>query len=126
VPEQPLELSVFRGVHDHDQVVAGRELVLGQQRDVVHDDGVRARLLLELAHPLPDQRVDDLVQPSQPDRIGEHDLAETIPVQAAIGPEHASTELGDHGRQPAGPRLHNLPGDGVRVDQYGALRGQAA
>ena len=42
-PYEPVELGLGAGVHDDDEVVEGGEAVLGEEGDVVDDDGVVGR-----------------------------------------------------------------------------------
>ena len=107
-------------------VEAALAAALGQQRHVVHDDGPCAVSGLHggafgRLHPLADQRVHDLVELAAQPGIGEHDLAEALPVQRAVRAEHVLAEgRGDPG-QPGRAGLDHLPGGHVRVDEHRAV-----
>ncbi len=66
----------------------------------------------------------DRLQSAAGVRIGEHDRAERLPVQAAVGAQQMRPELPDDGRQARRSRRDHLPGDRVRVDHMSTMVGQ--
>ena len=121
IPGQPLQLHPRRHVHDHDQVEAALEVVLRDQRDVVHDDRRVARLPLQFAHPLADPVMDDRIQFAAQRGVGEHELAQPVPVQAAVAPQHLRAELRRDLGQAGRAGGDHLPRDGIGVDDDGTV-----
>src|SRR6266536_3592467 len=123
---QPGQPRGLRRLHDHDQVVLPGQPVLDQQRDVEDHHRVRWRGRQRLGGPLRHQRVHYRVQPAPGRLVGEHDRGQPGPVQPAVRAAHPRPELRQHGLQAAAARLDHLAGDGVGVDDDGAVPGQQA
>ena len=102
-PYQPVELGGGVGVHHDHQVVERGEAVLGQQRDVVDDDRVRARGFLEFGGAAADQRVDDRVERLAALLVGEDDRAEFGAVEVAVGGQDAGPNSATTAASPGVP-----------------------
>ena len=81
-------------------------------------------LAVQLAHPLVHQGVHDGVQLRAQAGLGEDQLAQAVPVQAAVRPDHLRAEHRGDLAQPGSAGLHHLAGGLVRVHDRGPARGE--
>ena len=112
------------GAHHDDQVVLGGHALLDEQGHVVHDHGIRARVVDELRGARPDRRVGECLEVAQGGRVPEDHPPERRPVEATVGAEHVRPEPVGHRGQRRRAGLDDLAGHGIRVDHHGAERRQ--
>ena len=120
-----LHPDVVRGVHHHHQMEVAALAGFDQQRDVLDHDGAGRGGGDHRGGALPDQGMDDAVEHREAFRVAEHQGAQPGPVQAAVRRQDGLAEGLDDARQPGGSRFHDLPGQGVGVDQHRAEFAQA-
>ena len=113
---QPGHPGRLVGVHHHDEVVGRAEVLLDQQRHVVHDDRLGGRLRDELGGPGPHERVGDLLEVGTGPGVAEHQRTERRPVQRTVGGEHLRPEAPPHLGEAGGAGRHDLTRDAVGVD----------
>ena len=97
LPHQPLDLHPDGRVHHHNQIETALQVILGDQRDVEDDDRRLPASRSSSAIRSPTRGWTIAIQLPAQRFIGEHKLAQPVPVQGAISRQHVRAEL-------AGPR----------------------
>ena len=114
--DEPAQPHLLRRPHDDDEVVLRAQVLLDEERHVVHDDGVRPGRGDELLGARPDGGVRERLEVSQGGRVTEDHPAERSTVQTAVRGDHVGAEAVDHGGERRHPGLDDLAGHGVRID----------
>ncbi len=122
--DEPFEPELSRRFHVNGEVEVGSPAGLGQQWDVLDDDGVVRLGGGELSGPLADSRMDDRLEFGARVRVVEDDAGESGTVEGTVLVEDVGAEPGDDGGEAVGVRGDDVSGERVRVDDISPQPGE--
>ncbi len=111
---------VVGGVDHDNEVVGALHVQLHQQRHIVNEHCLRGQSGDQCSGARGDSGMSDAVEGLSRIRVGEDDVGQGLPVQAAVAVQDARAERLDEGLQAFGAGLDHLAGDGIGVDDVGA------
>ena len=116
--DEALQPDLLVGVDDEDEVVLPRHRLLDEQGHVMDTDRRAGLLGLRevLRRPAPDRRMGDALERGERRRVAEDDPAQGGAVQGPVGPEDPLPEALPDLLECRLPRLDDLTGDLVGVD----------
>jgi hypothetical protein len=121
---KPGEPDLPIGLHHDDRIEPIAQSVLGEEWDVVDDDGPRRRGGGELGRSGPNEWMHDRIQVVEGVAVSEHDSSQLGAIQLTVRADDTGTESGDDGGKARRACSDYLSSDDVSIDDDRATLAQ--